>query len=49
MATAHADDVRTSAATAALLDAGIRLRQLGSHELKGVPKPVDIFKVESTG
>ncbi len=49
MATAGTDEIRISAATATLLDPGVRLRPLGVHELKGVPKPVEIFTVESPG
>ena len=46
MATATADEVRVSAATAALLDsAELELRSLGPHELKGVPKPVELLSV----
>ena len=47
MATAGADEVRVSGATASLLDAGeIRLTPLGAQPLKGVPAPVDVYGVE---
>ena len=48
MATAGADEVRVSAATAALLDSSeFDLRGLGPHDLKGVPKPVELLSVRS--
>ena len=47
MATADADELRISAATAALLDpAEGTLRPLGRHELKGVPMPIELLRVE---
>lgn len=50
MATAEADEVRVSGATASLLDgADLRLRPLGSHDLKGVPMPVEILAIERSG
>jgi class 3 adenylate cyclase len=46
MSSASPDEVRVSAATAALLDSTeFQLDSLGSHALKGVPKPVDLFSV----
>jgi class 3 adenylate cyclase len=46
MATAAADEVRVSAATAALLDStDFVLASLGPHELKGVPKAVELLSV----
>lgn len=46
MATAAADELRVSATTAALLDgASLAVRPLGSHDLKGVPVPVELFTV----
>jgi class 3 adenylate cyclase len=46
MSTAAADEVRVSAATAALLDsAEFLLESLGPHVLKGVPKPVELLSV----
>jgi class 3 adenylate cyclase len=47
MSTAEADEVRVSAATAALLDSTeFPLRSLGVHELKGVPRAVELLSVE---
>jgi class 3 adenylate cyclase len=47
MATAGADEVRVSGATASLLDpSDVRLTALGAHELKGVPMPVEILRAE---
>jgi class 3 adenylate cyclase len=49
MSGAGPDEVRVSAATAALLDSTeFLLESLGAHELKGVPKPVDLFSVRRT-
>ena len=49
MSTAAAEEVRVSAATAALLDsAEFLLRSLGPHELKGVPRPVELLSVQPT-
>jgi len=46
MSAAAPDEVRVSAATAALLDsAEFELERLGAHELKGVPRPVELFSV----
>jgi class 3 adenylate cyclase len=46
MATAEADEVRVSAATASLLDRTVfAVRELGAHELKGVPGTVELFAV----
>ena len=46
MAAAGPDEVRVSAATAALLDSTeFELESLGAHELKGVPKAVELFSV----
>ena len=46
MSAAGPDEVRVSAATAALLDSTeFQLESLGAHDLKGVPKPVDLFSV----
>jgi class 3 adenylate cyclase len=50
MATASADEVRVSGATAALLDpAELPYRRLGPHELKGVPAPVELFALATPG
>jgi class 3 adenylate cyclase len=47
MATAAAGEVRVSAATASLLDPSeFVLGSLGAHELKGVPKAVELLSVE---
>jgi class 3 adenylate cyclase len=46
MSTAAANQVLVSAATAALLDtAEFELASLGPHELKGVPRAVDLSSV----
>jgi class 3 adenylate cyclase len=46
MSTAAADEVRVSAATAALIDSTeFPLERLGPYELKGVPKPVELLAV----
>jgi class 3 adenylate cyclase len=46
MASGGADEVRVSAATAALLDpSGFSLRSLGPHELKGVPGLIELYAV----
>jgi class 3 adenylate cyclase len=46
MSSAGPDEVRVSAATAALLDSTeFLLDSQGPHELKGVPKVVDLFSV----
>jgi class 3 adenylate cyclase len=46
MSAAAPDEVRVSAATAALLDsAEFELERLGPHELKGVPRPIELFSV----
>jgi class 3 adenylate cyclase len=46
MSAAAPDEVRVSAATAALLDsAEFELERLGAHELKGVPRPIELFLV----
>ena len=47
VATSGANEVRLSAATAALLDSSeFLLRSLGPHELKGVPKAVELLALE---
>jgi class 3 adenylate cyclase len=46
MSSAGPDEVRVSAATAALLDSTeFVLESLGSHVLKGVPKPIDLYSI----
>jgi class 3 adenylate cyclase len=47
MATSGADEVRISGATASLLDpSDVRLAPLGPSELKGVPAPIELFRVD---
>ena len=49
MSGAGPDELRVSAATAALLDSNeFRLQSLGTHELKGVPKAVELFSAQRT-
>jgi class 3 adenylate cyclase len=49
MSGAGPDELRVSAATAALLDSTeFRLESLGTHELKGVPRSVELFLAHRT-
>jgi class 3 adenylate cyclase len=48
MATAEPDELRVSAATASLLDRAVfEFRELGPHELKGVPGSIELFSVRA--
>jgi class 3 adenylate cyclase len=49
MATSGSDELRVSAATAALLErSGLTVTGVGVHELKGVPDPVELFSIART-